>query len=650
MKVMFRLLVLVMACGFMSSCRDKDDYLIPRSEIIRMNPSLGHLLQNYRNDSLKHEAALFLIDNLPYHSGAKDTDLAPMYRAYELFGTKGMNPEQALDSARREFGSYGLAVINSESDVYIDSAYLAENIDWAFKVWREQPWGKNVPFKQFCEYILPYRVGNEELIPWREKLYNQFMPIIEQHRGNPELENPTFAATVVLDSLLKAPFQFTEQLATSVRIGPKIADWRGGSCLDLCDMLVFIYRALGIPCGLETLPMRGNNNAPHYWNFIVDQDGQTWYFSMFYWWHRLMEAQKYDDVYGKVFRQRFSVNREMMEMMELAPDSLHPTYQYPCFEDVTSLYATALSHQIRVDDSELNHEVEEGEMLYLCMPSRFRWIPVDWYLYDGDSIRFNDCHGGTVYCIARYVPSDNSLMMLSEPFSLDKQTGRTTFHAPSDTLQSVTLLSKFGEIGEYFLVHMKDGVFEGANNPSFINADTIHRIAEAPHRLCTSVDIDAGGRYRYVRYYGPDGGHTNVSELEFYSPDSELPLKGRIISDRESMSNPDRTNVFDGKTDTSFGHAQKYGGWIGLDLGAPKRISRIIYTPKNRDNFVRKGDMYELLVCHGGNWLSRGIKISEADSLVYDSIPKGALLLLRNHTRGVAERLFEYKDGKQIYW
>jgi hypothetical protein len=60
--------------------------------------------------------------------------------------------------------------------------------------------------------------------------------------------------------------------------------------------------------------------------------------------------------------------------------------------------------------------------------------------------------------------------------------------------------------------------------------------------------------------------------------------------------------------------------------------------------------MYELLVCHGGNWLSGGIKISEADSLVYDSIPKGGLLLLRNHTRGVAERLFEYKDGKQIYW
>ena len=55
-----------------------------------------------------------------------------------------------------------------KKDIYIDPAYLVTNIEWAFKVWREQPWGKNVPFGQFCEYVLPYRVGNEELVPWRE--------------------------------------------------------------------------------------------------------------------------------------------------------------------------------------------------------------------------------------------------------------------------------------------------------------------------------------------------------------------------------------------------------------------------------------------------------------------------------------------------
>ena len=34
----------------------------------------------------------------------------------------------------------------------IDSAYLCRNIDWAFKVWQEQPWGKNISFETFCEF------------------------------------------------------------------------------------------------------------------------------------------------------------------------------------------------------------------------------------------------------------------------------------------------------------------------------------------------------------------------------------------------------------------------------------------------------------------------------------------------------------------
>ena len=50
------------------------------------------------------------------------------------------------------------------------------------------------------------------------------MPIIEKYKNDPQIENPTFAAHIVLDSLLRAPFYFTGEMATSVRIGPRIAD------------------------------------------------------------------------------------------------------------------------------------------------------------------------------------------------------------------------------------------------------------------------------------------------------------------------------------------------------------------------------------------------------------------------------------------
>ena len=47
--------------------------------------------------------------------------------------------------------------------IEIDSAYLCHNIEWAFKVWQEQLWGKNISFETFCEYLLPYRIDDEPL-------------------------------------------------------------------------------------------------------------------------------------------------------------------------------------------------------------------------------------------------------------------------------------------------------------------------------------------------------------------------------------------------------------------------------------------------------------------------------------------------------
>lgn len=59
----------------------------------------------------------------------------------------------------------------------VDSAFLVNHIEWAFKVWREQPWGKHVDFDTFCEYILPYRIGDEPLSLWRKEIYECYSPI-----------------------------------------------------------------------------------------------------------------------------------------------------------------------------------------------------------------------------------------------------------------------------------------------------------------------------------------------------------------------------------------------------------------------------------------------------------------------------------------
>ena len=108
--------------------------------------------------------------------------------------------------------------------------------------------------------------------------------------------------------------------------------------------------------------------------------------------------------------------------------------------------------------------------------------------------------------------------------------------------------------------------------------------------------------------------------------------------------------MFYGDVTTSFEYIEPSGGWSGLDLGTPKQIGRIVYTPRSYDNYIRSGDEYELFCCtKRDKWKSLGNQTAGADSLAYKNVPCNALLLLCNYTRGVQERIFMYEDGQQIW-
>ena len=54
---------------------------------------------------------------------------------------------------------------------------------------------------------------------------------------------------------------------------------------------------------------------------------------------------------------------------------------------------------------------------------------------------------------------------------------------------------------------------------------------------------------------------------------------------------------------------------------------------------------------HDGDWRSLGQKTAGGVSLTYDNVPRGALLLLRDLTKGKDERIFMIdSDGRQQWW
>ena len=93
---------------------------------------------------------------------------------------------------------------------------------------------------------------------------------------------------------------------------------------------------------------------------------------------------------------------------------------------------------------------------------------------------------------------------------------------------------------------------------------------------------------------------------------------------------------------------------VGIDfvveLERPARIDHIVYVSRNDDNYVAPGETYELFYQNGvEGWKSLGMQTATDERLVYEDVPRGALLWLHNHTRGVEEQVFRYIDGKQVF-
>lgn len=618
-------------------------------EVLQYRPALERVLSYCGDDTLKRRAAEFLLLNLPYYHSYSEKDMEAYLKVHEYYGVgTWYSVEQAKDSALRQYGRYTAVTTNPIPDLDISPDYLIDNIEWAFKVRDEQPWSKNVSFEDFCEYILPYRIEDECLKPWREKLYNKYNPMLDSIRYLPEAEDPLFVSRVLLDSISREESRFSTQLGYGPHVGPDLVDWVSGNCRELTDRLIYIFRAVGLPCGCDYMPLRGDGNVAHYWNFVFDKDRNSYYM---YEKQPIGTAQDFYGARAKVYRQRFSLNRELQMTIKGELTDVYPKFRYPMYTDVTRLYGDELVHTITVPDAEFLVPVRSGEMLYLCHTSHMEWVPVVWSYRKKGGVTFREVEGRVVMCVCAY--REGELIPVTVPFLLDKVSGAVTYYHEQETMEEVKLLNKYHQFHESFPQRMVGGVFEGSMFPDFRRSDTLHVITEMPLRLYNVIHLSGPKFYRYVRYKGPDNSYCNVAEVSFYEADSDTCyLKGRVIgtpNGKDGDWEHDYVNVYDGNPSTSFNHDEPDGGWSGLDLGRPRYISKIVYTARNRENYIYQGEVYELFYASGGQWHSMGKQIPTSDSLVY-TVPKGALLYLKNHSGGVEERIFDYTDGVQRYW
>lgn len=607
---------------------------------------LFQVIKHYQNgtDSLKLKAALFLIENMTdkgYFTGkAVDEYYTFIDSVYQIHQQEYDIP--AIHDEFKEKAKYRKEKPTINQDVRTLSAdYLIENIENAFAVWN-RPWNRHLNFEEFCEFILPYRVGSEIPESWRQFYRERFKPILQSDT----IRTAVQACTAINNELIKLPIHIATSSVMPIDMRPStLANIKFGLCGDYANLALFAMRASGIPVAIEIVPHWGRGNNSHVFNVVYDNDHTS---------HDFSGAEQNPDEHlirfkneiPKVYRKTFGKQGHSLAMLH-GNEDIPPFFKNAYLTDVTGNYSFIGAKDITIPLPDKTNR----KFAYLCVFDPNGWTPVGWGNITEDKVQFQAVGPNIVYHVALY--ANDKLELVGNPFLLDTL-GHIFYYTPQAEKIDYVLERKNPEASNlaYLPPLMVGCLFQGADNSEFKNPVTLYAITEEPEFKYTTIKSKNTIPVKYVRYQASDKTWGNMAEVEFYSADSDSPLKGKVIGDYESSIYYPRYGaevLFDGDPLTFF-HTNDTLSWGGLELDKPTAISKIRFIIRNDDNGMRKGHEYELFYMNQGSWKSLGKQIAtEDDYLLYKLIPKGALYWLRDYTKGKEERIFEIKNNNTIW-
>ena len=198
---------------------------------------LEKVLIHYKDSGEKYDAACFLIENMSkcysYKGWLLDT-LRYWKSTTDSFGN--IDNKQVV-----KWEKYPASMMDKEYDIHVITAdYLIRNIDQAFEVWKKRPWNKNLSFDEFCELILPYRIGDETLEDWRSAYSKEFAFLLDSvYTGTDMME----AVNVVIEHLKKTGFRFNIDFDSPHMGAFFLLEHRVGKCVDICDLIIYVLRS-----------------------------------------------------------------------------------------------------------------------------------------------------------------------------------------------------------------------------------------------------------------------------------------------------------------------------------------------------------------------------------------------------------------------
>ncbi len=304
----------------------------------------SEVLKHYQHESnpLKLEAARFLLTNLT-ESFSIDGERVKMYTdTVKRYYKDGNELHKKLLLLR----DYSVDEIIVDDIDVLTSEYLIDNIERAFNTWENCGWKNEISFSNFCEYILPYRIGNEPIESWRKEIIkdstlNSFFN--ELTRYSDQKKAAQWFTKIYANYQKKFIVQWGSN-ATNIPDIPysSLNLLSTGTCANLNQITLLAYRAAGFPTAIDFSPHF--TNGGHEWAALITSRGSIPFTISG---NDSLGKYKPDDTTpSKVYRKTFSVNNQ--SHLKLRGDCYFLPYVFNCSKliDVTDAYVPTCNANI----------------------------------------------------------------------------------------------------------------------------------------------------------------------------------------------------------------------------------------------------------------------------------------------------------------
>lgn len=634
---------------FLQSCDGDRAYLRYALRLAGENRAqLETVLEHYKEDSEKLAAASYLIENMPAHYSYRGDDISRYYEIALPILKSGKDPvwqrDTLLEISDRDFPGLHRDVVPDIE--IITSDFLIHSIDHAFNQWKERPWASHLTFEEFCEWLLPYKlVELQSLDGWRDTLSYHFSDSLNRQPVTSQNYGTIFGTQdIVRNEILRKirPRGVYTRSGYSLLDASVLPYQTYGRCVDYVTLGVLTYRSMGIPAVIDETPFWGRYRAGHAWYTILSDQGKElsseWDISSVPGWGFF----PYERI-PKVYRSTYTINRDRVRYRNTAK------YIYPfelCQIDITDWYFKTSDISLTLLDG-VRSRVKD-KYVYIAI---FNGHDTDWSIVDYGKIKrgkacFTKMGRNILYIAKGY--DGQSLIPITKPFIIEKDGSIRYIELDAKNLRSVNIRRKYYQSANVVSMRRRllGGRIEASDNAFFSDAVTIFTIDTLA--LADKTPISSDQKHRYWRYLSANGTYGSIAELTFFASDSTI-LSGTPLA----CTNADKDAInraFDGDYLSNFETVQADGNWIGLDMGCPLSVGYVRIIPRSDDNDIRAGDEYEFFYWNDREWISAGTVVAGNTHLMYDSIPQGALMWLRNYTRGWDERPFLIDSCGNVEW